>query len=151
MRARLVHPDPPAAACDIGRSWPLRATDFDVMRHMNNAVYWAAVEDELHRRRDLRAPLRAEVEFRDAIEPGDDVQLVTQDGEGELGLWLTGGAIWRRRCDRGCERRAVRPHRPADAVVREIEAAAAASAAMCGGRRSWRSGAATSTPPARSR
>jgi acyl-ACP thioesterase len=104
VRARLVHPDPPADGCEIGRSWPLRATDFDVMRHMNNAVYWAAVEDELHRRRDLRAPLRAEVEFRDAIEPGDDVQLVTQDGEGELRLWLVRGTegvaasahLWRR-------------------------------------------------------
>jgi acyl-ACP thioesterase len=87
VRARLTHPDPPAGG-DTGHPWPLRATDFDVMRHMNNAVYWAAVEEELRRRRDLRAPLRAEVEFRAAIEPGDDVNIVTQDGEGELRLWL---------------------------------------------------------------
>ncbi len=34
------------------------------MGHMNNAAYWAMVEEELSRRSDLRAPLQAEVEFR---------------------------------------------------------------------------------------
>ena len=29
------------------RAWPLRATDIDVVGHVNNAAYWAAVEDEL--------------------------------------------------------------------------------------------------------
>jgi acyl-ACP thioesterase len=82
----------------------LRATDFDVMSHMNNAVYWSVVEEGLRRRRDLRAPLRAEVEFRVAIEPGDEVEILGQDGEGELCLWLVrqGGVVcasarlWRR-------------------------------------------------------
>jgi acyl-ACP thioesterase len=93
VRARLSHPDPPVGGA--GRRWPLRATDFDVMSHMNNAVYWATVEEELRRRRDLRAPLGAEVEFRLAIEPGDEVDIVTQDGEGDLRLWLVrqGGAV----------------------------------------------------------
>ena len=75
VRARLAHPGP-ARRAGAGRRWPLRVTDFDVMGHMNNAAYWAAVEEELRRRRDLRAPLRAEVEFRVAIEPGDDVRIV---------------------------------------------------------------------------
>src|SRR6202022_2394278 len=87
VRARLQHPDPPADA-DTVRTWPLRVTDFDVMAHMNNAAYWVVVEEELARRRDLRAPLRAELEFRVAIEPGDDVRLVSSDGEGDLRLWL---------------------------------------------------------------
>lgn len=93
VRARLLHTDPPHHA-DTTRIWPLRATDFDVMAHMNNAAYWAVVEEELVRRRDLRAPMRAEMEFRAAIEPGDDVRLVTVDGEGDgdgdgdLRLWL---------------------------------------------------------------
>jgi len=92
VRARLSHPDPPTGP---GRPWPLRATDFDVMSHMNNAVYWATVEEELRRRRDLRAPLGAEVEFRVAIEPGDEVEIVTQDGEGDVRLWLVrqGGVV----------------------------------------------------------
>jgi acyl-ACP thioesterase len=86
VRARLDHPGPPAAGA--GHPWPLRATDFDVMSHMNNAVYWSVVEEELRRRRDLRAPLEAEVEFRVAIEPGDEVEVVAHDDEGELQLWL---------------------------------------------------------------
>jgi acyl-ACP thioesterase len=92
VRARLSHPDPPTGP---GHPWPLRATDFDVMSHMNNAVYWATVEEELRRRRDLRAPLGAEVEFRVAIEPGDEVEIVTQDGEGDVRLWLVrqGGVV----------------------------------------------------------
>jgi len=92
VRARLSHPEPPTGP---GRPWPLRATDFDVMSHMNNAVYWATVEEELRRRRDLRAPLGAEVEFRVAIEPGDEVEIVTQDGEGDVRLWLVrqGGVV----------------------------------------------------------
>jgi acyl-ACP thioesterase len=85
VRARLAHPGPTA---DAGHPWPLRATDFDVMSHMNNAVYWSVVEEELRRRRDLRAPLEAEVEFRVAIEPGDEVEVVAQDHAGELQLWL---------------------------------------------------------------
>ena len=87
VNARLHHPAAPALA-DPPRPWPTRFTDFDVVGHMNNAAYWCVVEEELARRRDLRAPLRAEIEFRDGIDPDDDVGVVVQDGEGELRLWL---------------------------------------------------------------
>ena len=74
VTARLHHADPPAGPTVAARRpWPIRFVDFDVMGHMNNAAYWCAVEEELARRRDLRAPLRAEVEFRTGIDPGDDV------------------------------------------------------------------------------
>jgi acyl-ACP thioesterase len=89
VTARLHHPDRPGPrAIAATRRWPTRFVDFDVMGHMNNAAYWCAVEEELARRRDLRAPLRAEVEFRAGIDPDDDVQMVVQDGEGDLRLWL---------------------------------------------------------------
>jgi acyl-ACP thioesterase len=88
VRARLAHGDPPPERRGNSHPWPLRATDFDVMGHMNNAVYWAAVEEELRRRRDVRAPMRAELEFRTAVEPGDAVELVTDDGRQDLQLWL---------------------------------------------------------------
>jgi acyl-ACP thioesterase len=87
VRARLTHGDSPAGAVER-RPWSVRFTDFDVMGHMNNAAYWAVVEEELARRRDLRNPLRAEMEFRAAVEQGDDVHLVGEDGEGHLWLWL---------------------------------------------------------------
>ena len=43
--------------------WPLRATDLDVLDHVNNAAYWAPVEEELARRSCPRV-IAAEIEFR---------------------------------------------------------------------------------------
>ena len=87
VRATLHHDALPA---DLPASHPfvLRFTDFDVLGHVNNANYWVPVEEELARRRDLRAPLRAEVEHREAIEPGAVVDVHVRDGEGTLELWL---------------------------------------------------------------
>ncbi|MCI0346955.1 MAG: thioesterase, partial [Chloroflexi bacterium] len=66
--------------------------DFDVLGHVNNAAYWVVVEEELARRRDLRAPLRAEIEYRDGIDPGDAVDVRVDDGaDGSLRLWLVSG------------------------------------------------------------
>jgi acyl-ACP thioesterase len=48
--------------------WPVRFTDFDVMDHVNNAIAFVLVEEVLARRRDLRAPLRVEVEYRSPID-----------------------------------------------------------------------------------
>jgi acyl-ACP thioesterase len=44
-RARLRHPAPPPDAQQ--RPWWFRASDLDVAGHVNNAVYWAALEEEL--------------------------------------------------------------------------------------------------------
>ena len=89
VRARLEHDDPPTDA--TGREWPTRFADFDVLGHMNNAAYWETVEQELARRRDLRAPLRAELEFRHQIEP-DHVVTLAVDDAGPLSIWLTGAS-----------------------------------------------------------
>ncbi len=79
--------------CDVvTASWPLRFVDFDVLGHVNNTVYWAVVEEQLARRRDVRAPLTVELEHHDPIDPGDEVALevVDCDGDGEAGfdLWV---------------------------------------------------------------
>lgn len=86
-KARLLHPDPPG---DAARTpWALRFTDFDLLSHVNNAAYWEAVEEALSSRRHLRAPLRAEVEHRTAIERGALVELVTaDDADGGLSVWV---------------------------------------------------------------
>ncbi len=91
MSARLQHPS--AVPDDaVRRPWPLRATDFDLLGHVNNAATWSVVEDVLASRPQLRAPLWAELEYRAAIEPGDCVELATTDTEGPDGpsttLWL---------------------------------------------------------------
>ena len=72
------------------RPWPVRASDFDLLRHVNNAAYWYAVEDELARLAPGRAPVSAELEHRAAIEPGDPVELQsTVDDDDLLWVWLT--------------------------------------------------------------
>ncbi len=86
VAARLSHPGPAATASS--RPWPLRATDLDVLRHVNNAATWQAVEDEAARRGVV--PVRAELEYGAALEPTDDVALVSSDEpDGGFRLWLT--------------------------------------------------------------
>lgn len=88
VSARLRHGDPPPVGAVVA-PWPLRFTDFDVLNHVNNAVSWAVVEEERVARKHLRAPLRAEVEYRDAVERGHQVGRIAVDGEdGSLSVWL---------------------------------------------------------------
>jgi acyl-ACP thioesterase len=49
--------------------WHARFADFDVMNHMNNAIAFVIVEEMLARRRDLRAPVRVEVDYRSSVDP----------------------------------------------------------------------------------
>jgi acyl-ACP thioesterase len=92
VKARLEHPGPPDGAARV--PWALRATDFDVLAHVNNAAYWEAVEEVLAPRRELRAPLRAELEHHGAVERGTAVELVTADDGSGLALWLVAdGAV----------------------------------------------------------
>ena len=86
VKARLDHPDLPTGARE-GFRWPLRFTDFDVLGHVNNAACWQIVEEALAARRDLRAPLRAEVQHRTAIERGATVEVTVADDDGALSLW----------------------------------------------------------------
>lgn len=91
VKARLDHPDPPSEV-DVERfPWPLRFTDFDVLGHVNNAACWQIVEEALSARRDLRAPLRAEVQHRSAIERDSTVEVRVSDDAGELQLWAQVG------------------------------------------------------------
>jgi acyl-ACP thioesterase len=97
VSARLSHPRRAGAAGggngavgDRGsRDWPLRAADFDTAGHVNNAVHWAVVEDELAVSGWL--PDVAEIEYHRAIVPGCVPLLVTDRGPQEAGLWLLDG------------------------------------------------------------
>jgi acyl-ACP thioesterase len=93
VKARLDHPDLPPDPLE-GFAWPLRFADFDVLDHVNNAACWQVVEEALSVHRDLRAPLRAEVQHRTAIERGADVQVRVQRAGSALRLWaLADGAV----------------------------------------------------------
>jgi acyl-ACP thioesterase len=85
VSARLAHGAPPAGA--RRERWPLRATDVDIVGHVNNAAYWAAVEELLARRGDLR-PARAEIEFRAGVLPDERVDLLSDEGDDVLRCWF---------------------------------------------------------------
>lgn len=89
VRARLQHDDPPDGA--VGQPYLPRFVDFDVLGHMNNAAYWNAVEQELSLRRDLRHPMRAEIEYRQGIEPHHSAHLIIDELVADTGLCGPGG------------------------------------------------------------
>jgi acyl-ACP thioesterase len=71
--------------------WPLRASDEDVHGHVNNAVHWQAVEHALALHGfDAARPLVAELDYRDPLDLGDDVELVW-GGEPLLAALRAGG------------------------------------------------------------
>jgi acyl-ACP thioesterase len=86
VSVRLSHPRPDSAELADARPWPLRATDFDEAGHVNNAVHWAAVEDELAV--DGWVPAVAEMEYHRAITPGCAPMLVTDRRDREAAIWL---------------------------------------------------------------
>jgi acyl-ACP thioesterase len=89
VRVRRLHPDRPDTEDVTVRRWPLRFSDFDVLGHVNNAAYWAIVEEQLARRRDLRAPLRAELEHRRAVDVGHhEIEVVVAEQEDRLSCWM---------------------------------------------------------------
>jgi acyl-ACP thioesterase len=88
VSARLSHPRPPAqdGQPDAGEPWPLRAADFDTSGHVNNAVYWAAVEDAVAGLGWL--PVAAEVEYHRPALPGCEPRLLCSPAPGEAWAWL---------------------------------------------------------------
>lgn len=90
---RLVLPEPPA---DAPRTpWPIRATDLDLIGHVNNAAYWKAVEDRFHERRAaLRRPYRARLEYRHPLDLGENVELADfPAGEGRGIAFIAGEVV----------------------------------------------------------
>lgn len=82
--ARLTHEGPPADAAAV--PWVVRRTDLDVLGHVNNAVYWAVLEEHLV----LHAPLRAAVEYRGGVDLGQSTEVLRHGGR----LWiLVDGAV----------------------------------------------------------
>lgn len=101
-RLRLPHPRTAMTGQAMTEQvWQVRATDLDVLGHVNNAVLWAPIEQELADR--ALVPVAAELEFPAAVRAGEDVRLVTlppgpghDPGQGgpdqrELDLWLMVG------------------------------------------------------------
>ena len=79
VSARLGHDGPPTGAERHG--WTTRFSDFDVLGHVNNAVYWAVVEEFL----SVEAPVTVEVEYKGGIDRGQEVRVLTAPDS----LWIT--------------------------------------------------------------
>jgi acyl-ACP thioesterase len=76
-RLELAAPGDGAAS----RPWALRSSDVDLHGHVNNAVYWQAVEDAIRGGRvDPYGPLVAELDYRDPVDLSDPLELVTEAG-----------------------------------------------------------------------
>lgn len=89
--SRLRLPGPPEVADGLERRrWPLRSTDLDGLGHVNNAATWEPIVDEAVRR-GLR-PRYAELEYGAGIDPDDEVELMSERGDGPTGgtldVWL---------------------------------------------------------------
>lgn len=74
-------------------TWPTRATDYDVMRHLNNAAYWAAVEEVLARYPvpTPDRPVRAVLEYGQgiALDGGsEDVELLVSPKPEHADVWF---------------------------------------------------------------
>ena len=85
VRGPLVHGAPPPDA--QWRPWSLRAGDFDILDHVNNARSLEAVEDELVRRLPDRHVRRARFEYRGSLGRHDEVAVasaVTPAGVGAV-------------------------------------------------------------------
>jgi acyl-ACP thioesterase len=91
VSTKLVLPDPPDGAGPA--AWSLRSTDLDAHGHVNNAVYWEAVEDVLSREgSSLERPHRAELDYRDPVDLDDAIELaVFDDGERRCLAFVVGG------------------------------------------------------------
>jgi acyl-ACP thioesterase len=77
-----VRPQLPDPASGAPRSpWPLRASDVDLHGHVNNSVYWQAIEHVLFEvGLELQRPLRARLDFREPLDLGSPLELaVTGD------------------------------------------------------------------------
>jgi acyl-ACP thioesterase len=97
VRAGLRHRRTPPEDADAA-SWRFRAADLDLADHVNNAVYWQVLEEELAGG-GAREPLDAEIEHRapgDAgeaaiVRDGDMLWIAAADGEVLASLAIPGG------------------------------------------------------------
>jgi acyl-ACP thioesterase len=92
VKARLGHPDPGPDV--VPAPWALRATDLDVLAHVNNAAYWELVEEALSHHGGVRGAIRAEMEHRAAVEPGAAVTWAHARGDdGVLSVWVLADGV----------------------------------------------------------
>jgi acyl-ACP thioesterase len=88
VRARLRHPAAPPDGA-VARPWRFRAADLDIAGHVNNAVYWQVVEEELVTA-EPDGGVDVEIEYR---APGDVGDAVVRSDDGMRWISAEGGAL----------------------------------------------------------
>jgi acyl-ACP thioesterase len=88
VTARLRHPGP-AEEAERG-TWHFRAAELDLAGHVNNAAYWAPLEEELVTGGEDPSSIDVEMEYRNPAQPGEKALL--RDGAWR---WIVdpGGAL----------------------------------------------------------
>ncbi len=94
VRVRLEHGDPPDTTHDgVERfSWQVRRADLDLLGHVNNARYWAAVEEVLAARSLAPEPLMATIEFRQGLDHEAATVVHVGRPDGGADLWVLDAA-----------------------------------------------------------
>lgn len=85
---RALTEDVPDAGAGVEDTpFPLRATDLDPFDHVNNAIYWQAVEEVLGA--ELRSlPHRAVIEYLSPIQSSDKIVLRTRRDDASVTVWF---------------------------------------------------------------
>jgi acyl-ACP thioesterase len=92
VSARLTLPAPGTDAARTGWAW--RATDLDVFGHVNNANYWAPVEEWFAGDGRGRRIERAVMEFGAGIDPGEATTIATDTTGDTATFWyLVDGVV----------------------------------------------------------
>ncbi|WP_298440662.1 acyl-ACP thioesterase domain-containing protein [Gordonia sp. (in: high G+C Gram-positive bacteria)] len=96
LRWKSLNPEQAPAADEVelpDREHVLRSTDFDPFRHLNNAAYLEAIEDELVDHPDLLdAPHRLVIEYLRPITPGTPITLRRKRINDCLYVWMLIGS-----------------------------------------------------------
>ena len=100
VKARLTIPKPERRQASLDEldepgerwPWPLRAVDFDTLGHVNNAAYWAVIE-EVCSVEDQPAPFRALLEYSSGVGLDDVLSILSgrRDGGVVTHHWYVGG------------------------------------------------------------
>jgi acyl-ACP thioesterase len=88
VKSRLCHAAPSAGA--VTHRWALRSTDYDLLGHVNNAVAWVVLEDELARTRSGHRVISAEVEYPSPLEMAEVLEVSADEGPEAVRLWVIG-------------------------------------------------------------
>lgn len=89
VSARLTLPQPDPAA--VRAPWPLRRTDIDVYGHVNNANYWAAVEEWLGGPGAGRRIDGATIEYGGGVAPDEQCDVAVHAEDTATTFWFLVG------------------------------------------------------------